>query len=283
MPRTAATPIQRRANWPLVFVRVFDIHVWAIVALALLATWLSIRFGVSADLPSELIAVAVVFPIVFSINAAYKRREDALRSLAAIRAWAATFWLAHRDAVPNGAREHAPRAAAIGRGLYAALSEALARPRADRTQAFARVSSFCSEASQSLEGLRAAGLAATEVGSLTAGLNRTMGEIETLRALIDYRTPASLRAHSKVFLNLLPILYAPMYAHIAAEAGPAYGYAVAVAFAVVLVGLDNIQDGLEHPFDARGGDDVRLGGEADLLLPAVEEGAPTAPAAARTP
>lgn len=263
----AETSAQRRANWPLVFVRVFDVHVLAITAMAVAATWLSIRWGVRADLPSELIAVAVVFPIVFSINAAYKRREDALRSLAAVRAFVATFWMAHRDAVPNGATEHAPRAAQIGRGLYTALSRALRRARADRTAAFAEVKGYCSQASGSLERLRAAGLAATEVGSLTAGLNRAMVEIEVLRALIDYRTPASLRAHSKIFLNLLPILYAPLYAHIAAEAGAAYGYAVAVAFAVVLVGLDNIQDGLEHPFDDRGGDDVRLGGADDLLLP----------------
>lgn len=266
---------QRRANWPLVFVRVFDVHVLAITVLTVLATWLSIRWGVRADLPSELIAVAVVFPIVFSINAAYKRREDALRSLAAVRAFVGTFWMAHRDAVPNGATEHAPRAAEIGRGLYASLSRALQRPRADRTAAFAEVKVFCSQASQSLERLRATGLQATEVGSLTAALNRAMVEIEVLRALIDYRTPASLRAHSKIFLNLLPILYAPLYAHVAFEAGDAYGYAVGIAFAVVLVGLDNIQDGLEHPFDDRGGDDVRLGGEADLLLPPAGEGGPS--------
>ncbi len=60
------------------FFRIFDLQVALIAALAVAATWGCIAYGIRSDLPSSLIAVAIVFPIVFSIGAAYQRRETDL-------------------------------------------------------------------------------------------------------------------------------------------------------------------------------------------------------------
>jgi hypothetical protein len=49
-----------------------------IVALSVVSTWLCRRYGIEADFPLALVTMAVVFPIVFSIGGAYKRREAAL-------------------------------------------------------------------------------------------------------------------------------------------------------------------------------------------------------------
>ena len=68
------------------FVRIFDWHVLLVTAFACAATYLCIDHEIAADLPTSLIAVAIVFPIVFSINAAYTRREEALRYLGLVRA-----------------------------------------------------------------------------------------------------------------------------------------------------------------------------------------------------
>jgi hypothetical protein len=38
-----------------------------------------------ADFPVMLVSVAIVFPVVFSIDSAYKRRENALKHLADFR------------------------------------------------------------------------------------------------------------------------------------------------------------------------------------------------------
>lgn len=45
-----------------------------ITALAVISTYFCARLGIVADFPLTLIATAVVFPIVFSISGAYKRR-----------------------------------------------------------------------------------------------------------------------------------------------------------------------------------------------------------------
>ncbi len=52
-------------------------------------------------MPSGLIGVAIIFPIVFSINAAYRRREEALRYFASLKAHCVAIFNAHRDWVPS--------------------------------------------------------------------------------------------------------------------------------------------------------------------------------------
>lgn len=261
-----------RARNLFLFARVVDAHVLVIAALAVAATWLSIRWGVRARLPSELLTTAVVFPIVFAINASYKRREDALRQLGAVRAALASIWLAHRDLPTTGDGEHVSRAAPMVRGLYAAVVDVACAGGRCPPDAEAAVAQGISDLSRSIVGLRASGVAPPDVARVQNHLNAAVNAFEVLRAILQYRTPTSLRAHSKLFLNLFPVLYAPLYAQIASEAGAAFGYALAVAFAVVLVGLDNIQAWLEHPFDSIGEDDVRVDAEADMIWLKVDEG-----------
>ena len=73
-------------------------------------------------------------------------------------------------------------------------------------------------------------------------------------------TPVSLRAYSRVFLNIFPIAFGPYFAMlcIKSEAFPLIGYLVAVLYSLVLVTLDNIQEDLEDPYDEVGTDDIRL-------------------------
>lgn len=248
--------------------RIFDLHALAVAALALAATWACLRFEVRADLPSELIAIAVVFPTAFGIAAAHRRRETALEALANLRGVLASIYYAHRDWTAGTDQSHAGRAAALVRRLYAAVGRALSSPPARRGAPRADVARGFSDLSASIETLKTAGVPGAETSRANQFLNHGLREYERLRAIADYRTADSLRAYSKVFLNLLPVLFAPYYAEIAAEAGhPAFGYAVALAFALVLVGLDNVQDGLENPFDGLGVDDVRLDEGGDLFWP----------------
>lgn len=241
------------------FIRLFDYHVLIVTSLALAATYVCVHFNVTADLPSSLIAVAIVFPIVFSINAAYQRREQALAMLARTQGFITALYFANRDWVGQEAGGDLSRdIKRIGDALLAAVTGALGGPADSRKAAVASAYDLFSQISQSNEKLRDAGLAATEVSRVNNYLRSMMQDFEKMRAIADYRTPSTLRAFSKVYLNAFPLLYAPLYAKIAEEAGLGFGFGVAVAFAFVLVGLDNVQDKLEDPFDGIGDDDVRF-------------------------
>ena len=239
------------------FFHIFDFQVLLISTLAVGATYLCINHGLHSDLPSSLIAVAIVFPIVFSIGAAYQRREEALRSLSAFRAGIAALYFAHRDWVDaDDSGRHAPRAQSLGRALYEAVRRALMAKAEERSEDNLRVYAAFSAYSRSHEELRNAGVGSTEISRANNFLWSMMSAFETMRMIADYRTPGSLRAFSSIYLNLFPILYAPFYADLATRGGDVFGYGVAIAYACVLVGLNNIQDHLENPFDGIGQDDV---------------------------
>ena len=68
-----------------------------IVILAVLSTYLCRKFDLTAEFPMTLIATAVVFPIVFSIGGAYKRRENALAKYSSIKAHGRAIYFASRD------------------------------------------------------------------------------------------------------------------------------------------------------------------------------------------
>lgn len=239
------------------FFRIFDFQVLLISVLAVIATHYCIAFDIHSDLPSSLVAVAIVFPIVFSIGAAYDRREEALHSLGSLRAGIASIYFAHRDWIKNG-DAHADRARELGQRLYACIREALMAKPKDRSAKSLAVYEVFSGYSHSHEALRDAGLGSTELSRINNFLWNLISDYERVRMIADYRTPGSLRAFSKIYLNLFPILYAPFYADIAGKGGAVFGYGVAIAYACVLVGLNNIQDRLENPFDGVGDDDVRF-------------------------
>ena len=55
---------------------IINLKTVVMAALAVVSTYLCRRFEITADFPMTLIATAVVFPIVYSIGGAYKRRES---------------------------------------------------------------------------------------------------------------------------------------------------------------------------------------------------------------
>ena len=58
---------------------IIGVHTLVITLLAVASTWLCLRYEIIANFPLTLIGTAIIFPIVFSISGAYKRRESALR------------------------------------------------------------------------------------------------------------------------------------------------------------------------------------------------------------
>ena len=57
----------------------------------------------------------------------------------------------------------------------------------------------------------------------------------------------------------------PYFAWLSDSYYPGVGYAVAALYSVVLVGLDNIQQNLEDPFDGVGEDDIRVAVSDDFV------------------
>lgn len=239
------------------FSRIVDYHTALVTGLAMLVVFLCRQLDFLVDLPTTLIGIAVVFPLVFSINSAYKRREDALQAFASLKAHGVALVLAHRD-WPDEAADHGERGQALLHRLLTAVSHHFTRngqhPNLTRRQIYTIFSDF----SRSHEQLRDVGVPANEISRVNQYLRQLIIDFEKMNNIANYRTPRALRAYSRLFLNLFPLLFGPYFAQIAYPDHPLAGYVVAVIYSLVLVSLDNIQDDLENPFDGLGADDLRL-------------------------
>ena len=247
------------------FAAIINVQTVVVTLLAMGSTYLCSRLGWQAEIPTGLIGLAVVFPIVFSINAAYRRREEALRYFGDLKAHAQAVYLAHRDWVPrgDGSEEHALRARELVQALLGAVKTHFSPDGGRSVETFQGVYREFSRFSASNERLREAKVPANEVSRSNQFVSKMAIDFEKMNNILNYRTPLSLRAYSQVFLNGFPIIFGPYFAHLAEDNFAAVGYIVAAAYSLVLVSLDNIQEDLEDPFDQMGTDDVKFDVAAD--------------------
>jgi len=230
-----------------------------VAALSMAFTFLCYRFDIIADIPTSLIGIAVVFPIVFSINAAYRRREEGLRFLSSIKSHTMALFFAHRDWSPQADPKRPALLKERCTRLFHAIGKDLlpsGRSETDRMEVYRQFSLL----SRLHEELRAQSVTPSEVSRANQYLSRIMLEYELARNIALYRTPRSLRAYSRFFLNLMPIAFAPAFALLTSQHPTQrwVGPFVAVLYTIVLVTLDHIQEELEDPFDSMGDDDIEL-------------------------
>jgi len=220
------------------------------------------------EVPTELIGIAIVFPIVFSIHAAYNRREKALEHYSIFKGSALSIRYAHlhwidesqkenRQGKKLNAEEHMNRIDSIYKELFKSIYDYL-HSKTPKSETYDHIIKLLGDISLSNEKLRPFVLDPENVMS-HRNLRLMAVELENIINIKNYRTPNSLRAYTKVFLNIFPIIFGPFFAHIADDSDSiVFGLVSASVYSLVLTILDNIQEDLEDPFDGIGSDDIRL-------------------------
>ena len=239
------------------YLKIVDYHTGLMLALALLATVLCRRFNLIATMPTDLIGIAVIFPLVFTINSAYRQREDALKAFADLKGFAMGIFYAYRDWSPTD-KDLATEGQILLTNLLSAIYLHFTVRDLSHKESMKRVYKIFSDYSLANEKLRQVGVPANEISRVNQYLRGMMVAFENMSHVARYRPPRALRAYSRLFLNLFPILFAPHFASISYPEHPILGYAVAGIYSLVLVSLDNVLDDLENPFDNIGADDLRL-------------------------
>ena len=233
-----------------------------IAGLAVLSTFLCLSYEITANFPLTLLATAIVFPIVFSINSAYKRREAALDDYGSLKSHGRAIYFATRDWLENADQDKLERCRNLlgellvsTRALFCGAREQMHEREERVYEAFSALSPFIRF------DLRQGGLATGEVSRCNQYLSKMILAFEQIKHIYQYRTPRTLRAFSDFFITVLPMLYGPYFAYISKDFSGGLTYVMPVLFALVLVSLDNIQEHLENPFDQIGQDDVSINAE----------------------
>ena len=237
---------------------IINYKTFIVTVLSVVSTWACFYYDFKADLPMTIVGIAIVFPVVFSIDSAYKRRERALNYLADLKAHSVSLVLAFRDWMPAVDKKYSkPVRKALVR-LYVAMQDTFVEHRNEESHFEKMVYPIITDLSKYLQGYREEGLQAGEMSRVNQYLSKILVDIENLRTILEYRTPVSLRAYSKVFIFSFPILYAPYFVYHAQEFSEGLQYFTPIIFSFILVSLNNIQDHLENPFDQVGEDDIHF-------------------------
>jgi hypothetical protein len=235
---------------------------WRTIVLALVSagtTSLCIHYQITASFPMTIVVAAIVFPIAFSINSAYERRETALAHYASLKTDGRSIYYASRDwlAVSN------PQSLQQLRTLLRSVLEHTVALLTDQRDKLERNEAHVYDDFSALSHYirteqRDSGMTATEVSRVNNFLNSMMGAFEGLKHIYQYRTPRTLKTFSSLFIIIVPPLYGPHFANLALDHSLGYGlqYAMPILFAVLLSSLANIQSQLENPFDQYGEDDL---------------------------
>jgi len=259
------------------FFLILNWQTFVVTVLAVASTFFSGYYSYTAEFPLTLIGIAIVFPIVFSINGAYKRREVALDQYGNMKAHGRSLYLATRDWMDQTSKPHMEEVKGHLKNIMVACRELFHTrgPELKREQViyyrFSQLSIFVNRFAEW-------GLPSGEVSRANQYVSKMMIAFETMKHIHQYRTPLTLRSYSKVFIYLLPILYGPYFAETGKDYAIGLTYLMPVLFSVILVSLDNIQGHLENPFDQVGEDDVFINAEKFIdgleVTPVLNEGIP---------
>ncbi|OUR98113.1 hypothetical protein A9Q86_13715 [Flavobacteriales bacterium 33_180_T64] len=237
---------------------IINLKTLIITGLAVASTAFCLHFKIKADFPLTLIGTAIVFPIVFSIGGAYKRREVALDEYGSIKAhgralyFAVSHWLENPPKeLQIELKEHLASLLNSCKDIFTHPVSELEHGEKDVYNSFEKLSVF-------IKSMRSHGLPSGEASRSNQFLSKMMISFERIKHIYQYRTPRTLRTYSDIFIVVLPIIYGPHFAESVTNYSYGLQFAVPIMFSVILVALDNIQSHLENPFDQQGEDDVHI-------------------------
>src|SRR5688572_11674716 len=239
------------------FFKIINYKTFIVTILAVISTYLCYHNGLTAKFPDMLVGVAIVFPVVFSIGSAYSRRETALQRLSDFKGHGAAIFFATRDWSTNPDNKLADRARTMIHDMLVLMRRMFkVKGKEEWLKHEKKMYTKFSELSALTMEMRALGVQSGEISRVSQYVSKMVIAFDNLKIFHAYRTPVTLRAYSKVFLYVFPIIYGPYFAATFNDFSASLEYVMPILYSFILVSLDNIQDHLENPFDEVGEDDI---------------------------
>ena len=248
------------------FVENFNFMVILQMIFAAVGVFIFDHYEISYNFNTGLFISPIVFPLAFSINTDFQRREKVLDDLANFKASSMLYFFCMRE-WKKGAGLSDAWMNQIQRKLHSImfnLREYLLTSRKDRRKIIARyMYEDYSDCSQLIDNLRESKKLPSNPALISRAyhlLNGMCLSFERLRVIREYRSPRSIRSFNKVLVLLLPIFLCPYFVAMARANGANHwgAYFIAVLVAAVFGALQGVQDKLDDPFDGMSEDDINL-------------------------
>ncbi len=249
------------------FSLIINYKTFIVTALAIISTYVCFHLGLTAKFPDMLVGVAIVFPVVFSIGSAFTRRETALQRYSDFKGHAVALYYATRDWTANKENDLPQRSKEIIGEIMHQMKGMFKTSRSPYWIENEKImySKFSQLSALTME-MRNFGVQSGEISRVSQYVSKMIIAFDNMKVIHHYRTPITLRAYSKVFIYIFPIIYGPYFASTFHDFSSSLEYVMPILYSFILVSLDNIQDHLENPFDEVGEDDIVIEAEETTAL-----------------
>lgn len=234
------------------YLSIIDLKTLSLSLVCVVVTYLCYAFHIAYNLNITLFSIAVIFPLVFTIREAFKRRDNALEYLSQFKsALGSVDYCFARCKKLGAAEQHEIRQLlqTVSAQFFEALGSSTgtigpATETVDDIVRFIRRNDCNIPGSMALKIIRF-------LEDVKDGMENTI-------SIKTHGTPVSMRAYCLVFIYTFPFVFAPTIVYHLPDAPPAISYGLSVLHGFILISLYNVQMQIENPFDQIGLDDIQL-------------------------
>ena len=235
------------------YLQIINIRTFTVLIICLATSFSVLKYQIKYNFDLTIISIAIIFPLVFTIRAAFRRREKAMDYLSKFKG---SLLIVSRcfERCKNLPAEKQTQIQAVIRDVSESLINFFTKGTHDQAPLRAnlrKVSDFLMVNREEIGG--------GEAFKILRFMKDVHGSIEGTISIYTHHTPVSLRAYCQVFIYVFPFIYSPALLHRLEDGTPNWVvYALSSITGFILISLFNVQDQMENPFDAKGLDDIRV-------------------------
>ena len=220
--------------------------------ISFLIPFVAYKYEIIYDIDLTLISIAIIFPLVFTIRGAFRRREKALEHLSLFRASLQTVQniISSSKLESEDIKQVITLIDKVNNGLFDYLIKR-ENTTTEHDENINDLFIFLKSKKDIIGG-----------GTLQKALRflkDTIDSADNLVGIHRHRTPVSLKAYCLIFVYIFPIIYTPTIIYKIGIGNPTgLTYFIVILSEFILISLYNIQDQMEYPFDKEGLDDIDL-------------------------
>lgn len=235
------------------FLSYFNLRTFLVLVISQAATFFTIYYQIKFSTDLLLFGLAIGFPLAFSIQSAFKRRERALEYLSLFKAGALAMH--HSFGISEDLSAEKKSEARV---LLSNLIDQVSKQLTQRIASFSLVQEKLDSIMSFIEQHREA-ISNRNILRMIRYLRDITESSAYLISLINHRTMVGLRFYSLAFISIFPMLQAPMLVNRLGSIIPVWCIYVLMALSgLMLITLHNFQKMIEYPFDPKGMDNIQV-------------------------
>jgi predicted membrane chloride channel (bestrophin family) len=236
---------------------VINFRVFIVTITTLVAFYLCYNYNLKLYVDFNIISIAIIFPLVFTITGAYQKRQDALKLLSDYRAnivGISDYFKTVYKMPKENITKFNSILSSVSKTLYEMLTDKYEKTSIEDIR-------YIMKEIHGIIYQNMSRLNEREKDSLIGTKKEISRCIENLNALNIHGTPSSLRSYCLFFIYIFPFIYVPaLFNHSFAEVtftNQIIMMILSVLISFILMALYNIQLYIENPFDQEGLDDIK--------------------------